>query len=284
MPAPQNIIAVVFDFDDTLTDDSTTALITSVGIDAADFWGTKAKALLDAGWDPTPAYLKLLLDSVGDGRPFGKLTNARLREFGAKLRFYPGLPRLFKDLRESVALHSLSKPGIEFYVVSGGLEEIIRGSSIAKDLSGMWGCQFAEEAGQIRYLKKVVSFTEKTKHLFEINKGLIGDSVGPYAVNEKLEAPERRVPFENMIYVGDGLTDVPCFSLVERFGGTAFGVFDPKKLDSPKKAWEKLLAPHRVTSMNAPKFRKKDELGSLLRVAVKSVCLRMDSRTGSVGR
>ncbi len=234
MTAPQNIIAVVFDFDDTLTDDSTTALIQSVGIDASDFWSNKAKALLSAGWDPTPAYLKLLLDNVGDGKPFGKLTNARLREFGATLKFYQGIPGLFKELRESVAKHTLSSPGIEFYVISGGLEEVIKGSAIAKHLTRFWGCQFAEEDGQISHLKKIVSFTEKTKHLFEINKGLIGTDVSPYSVNEKVEAHERRVPFENIIYVGDGLTDVPCFSLLEHSGGTGFGVFDPRKIDSPK--------------------------------------------------
>lgn len=284
MSAPQNIIAVVFDFDDTLTDESTTALIESFGVDASDFWGNKAKRLIDAGWDPTPAYLKLLLDNVGDGKPFGKLTNEKLREFGSKLKFYPGIPKLFSDLHKSVAAHALSNPGVEFYVVSSGIEEIIRGSSIAKDLSGIWGCQFAEERGQIKHLKKIISFTEKTKHLFEINKGLMGQGFGPYAVNEKVEAAERRVPFENMIYVGDGFTDVPCFSLLERFGGIGFGVFDPKKLDSPKKAWEKLLTPKRVLSMNAPKYRSTDELGSLLRAAVKSICLRLDSRTGAARR
>lgn len=282
MSAPQNIIAVVFDFDDTLTDDSTTALIKSVGIDAQDFWTNKAKALLDAGWDPTPAYLKLLLDNVGDGKPFGRLTNARLREFGSKLQFYPGIPGLFKDLRKSVSQHRLSSPGIEFYVISGGLEEIIRGSSIAKDLTRFWGCQFAEENGQIRHLQKIVSFTEKTKHLFEINKGLVGSNIGPYSVNEKVSLADRRIPFENIIYIGDGLTDVPCFSMLDRFGGTPFGVFDPKKQDSPKKAWEKLLTPKRVTSLNAPKYRKTDELGSLLRTAVKAICMRLDSRTGAV--
>ena len=281
MSAPQNIIAVVFDFDDTLTDDSTTALIRSAGIDADDFWTKKANALMDAGWDPTPAYLKLLLDNVGDGRPFGKLTNARLRDFGASLRFYPGIPLLFRELRASVAMHTLSNPGIEFYVISGGLEEVIRGSAIAKDLTRFWGCQFAEDEGQVSHIKKIVSFTEKTKHLFEINKGLIGEETGPYAVNEKVDLPNRRVPFENIIYVGDGLTDVPCFSLIERSGGTAFGVFDPGKVDSPKKAWEKLLTPKRVTSMNAPRYKKKDELGSLLRAAVKAMCLRLDSRTGA---
>jgi phosphoserine phosphatase len=281
MAAPQNIIAVVFDFDDTLTDDSTTALIKSVGLDPKEFWGIKAQALIEAGWDPTPAYLKLLLDNVGNGKPLGKLTNARLREFGAQLKFYPGIPELFTELREDVQQHQLSSPGIQFFVVSGGLEEIIQGSSIAKHLSGVWGCQFAEENGEIKYIKKLVSFTEKTKYLFYINKGL-GPDAGAYAVNEKIESENRRVPFDNMIYVGDGLTDVPCFSLVESNKGRAFGVFNPENPDSPKKAWEKLVAPKRVTTMNAPKYRGTDELGALLRAHVQSLCFRLDTRTGAV--
>jgi phosphoserine phosphatase len=283
VPAPQNIIAIVFDFDDTLTDDSTTALIEHFGIDPTEFWGKKAKILLESGWDPTPAYLKLILDNVGEGKPFGKLTNNRLREFGSTLKFYPGIPTLFRDLKESVAEHHVTNPGIEFYVVSGGLEEIIKGSSIAKHLSNFWGCQFAEEDGQLKHLKRIVSFTEKTKHLFQINKG-IETNENPYMVNQKIDPPERRVPFDNMIYIGDGLTDVPCFSLVSHFGGTSFGVFDPKKGGAPKKAWEGLLTPKRVSSLNAPRYRRTDDLGSLLRTAVKSICLRMDSRTGSVAR
>jgi hypothetical protein len=87
-----------------------------------------------------------------------------------------------------------------------------------------------------------------------------------------------------MIYLGDGFTDVPCFSLLDHFKGRAFGVFDPKREDAPKKAWEKLLAPKRVSSMNAPKYRKNDELGSLLRAVVKSLCLDLDAKTRSAGR
>ena len=85
-----------------------------------------------------------------------------------------------------------------------------------------------------------------------------------------------------MIYIGDGLTDVPCFSLLDHFGGRAFGVFDPKKAESPKKAWEQLVVPRRVTSMNAPKYGRTAELGSLLRTAVKRLCLQMDERIGAV--
>jgi len=283
MSAPQNIIAVVFDFDDTLTDDSTTALLEHAGIDAADFWQVKARALIDDGWDPTPAYLKLILDNVGPRKPLGKLTNKALRKFGESLKFYRGLPALFNDLRESAREHTLSNPVVEFYIISGGLEEVIRGSSIARYMSGIWGCEFAEANGQIAHIKTIVSFTEKTKYLYTINKGL-ADSAGPYAVNERKDLPDRRVPFANMIYLGDGLTDVPCFSLLDHFGGRAFGVFDPKKAGSPKKAWEQLVAPKRVTSMNAPKYRKTDELGALLHAAVKGLCLDLDAKTRSVHR
>ena len=136
----------------------------------------------------------------------------------------------------------------------------------------------AEESDQVQHIKNVVSFTGKTKYLYTINKG-IRDDAGPYAVNEKRELEDRRIPFTNMIYIGDGLTDVPCFSLLQHFGGTAFGVFDPTKAETPKKAWEQLVVPKRVTSMNAPKYRKGDELGALLRAAVKELCLRMDKRT-----
>jgi hypothetical protein len=84
-----------------------------------------------------------------------------------------------------------------------------------------------------------------------------------------------------MIYIGDGLTDVPCFSVVELFGGTGFGVFDPKKKGSPKKAWEQLVATKRVVSTNSPHYRADDDLGSLLRAAVTQICLRIDTRTHS---
>src|SRR5947207_410390 len=87
-----------------------------------------------------------------------------------------------------------------------------------------------------------------------------------------------------MIYIGDGLTDVPCFSLMEQFGGQAFGVFDPLKGESPKKAWEQLVAPKRVSTMNSPRYRKKDDLGALLRAAVESIWFKLDVGTRTVGR
>jgi hypothetical protein len=167
---------------------------------------------------------------------------------------------------------------VEFYVISSGLEEIIRGTKYAKHFKGIWGCGFSESNGQIAGIMNAISFTEKTKYIFAINKGILDVRTNPYSVNEFVKDADRRVPFENMIYIGDGFTDVPCFSLLGKLGGDTFGVFDPRKADSPKKAWEKLVTPHRVKSMNSPKYGKHDDLGALLRVAVQKRCLEFETR------
>jgi hypothetical protein len=232
------------------------------------------------GWDPTLAYLNLILDEVSNGGPLAKLSNAKLREIGAGLAFYEGLPKIFDDLRGIADEHRISRPAVEAYVVSGGLEEVIKASSIAKYFSGIWGCCFEEDQGSIRRIRNAISFTEKTKYLYAINKGIENDvRRDQYAVNRAVPNEHRRVPFQNMIYVGDGLTDVPCFSLIQHFGGKAFGVFDPQKKGAPKKAWEQLVAPHRVSTMNSPRYGEHDDLGALLRAAVHQICIGMDLRT-----
>jgi hypothetical protein len=226
--------------------------------------------------------MKLMLDNTGDGKPLGTLTNKALSEFGASLDFYPGIPELFAELHELVKRYEVSNPKIEFYIISGGIEEVIRGSNIAPHFRGIWGSRFHEEDGRIRGIKNALSFTEKTKYLFAINKGVqdrIRDE--PYVVNRKVEKQDRRIPLENMIYIGDGITDVPCFSLMKLFHGTAFGVFDPRKKGSAKKAWEQLVAPERVVSTHSPRYREDDDLGSMLRMAVTEICLRMERKAVS---
>jgi len=277
MAAPHNVIAVIFDFDDTLTDESTTKLLQHYHIDAVKFWQLQNKELiLEEGWDPIPAYMKLMLDNVGEGKPLGPLSNEDLRKFGATLKFYPGVMTLFKDLRAIAARYNISQPSAKFYVITSGLEEIVRGSKIAKELDGVWGCEFAEENGVVKHLKNIVSFTEKTRYVFEISKGLHDNRKSPYDVNRHMEQGDRPVPLKHMIYVGDGLTDVPCFSLITTFGGQAYGVFDAKKQGSPKKGLETLVAPKRVMSLNSPRYGGKDDLGAILRTAVNQLCVEFD--------
>lgn len=272
------ILAVIFDFDDTLLPDSTTRLLESHGADPGKFWG-EARLLVESGFDQTLAYLKLLLDNIGEGRPIGALTNAGLREFGTKLdaEWYEGLPFLFNDLREIVK--SYKDIGIEFYIISGGLKAIIEGSqNVKKYFYAAYACELAEDgSGRLRYIKRCVSFTEKTRYLFEINKGLEQADTyrNPFLVNKEVAPAARRIPFKNMIYVGDGLTDIPCFSLLKKEGGTPFGVFNPLEEKSAKRAFLEFLKSGRVVSVHAPRYRKEDELGSLLRAAVATQCSRI---------
>ena len=281
MPAPQNVVAVIFDFDDTLTEDSTSLLLEHHGVDADAFWKQRVNALVDDGWDSALAWMYALLEEVEPGKALEGLSNAALRAFGGGLETYAGLPELFGDLRTITAAFPESAPSVEFYIISGGLEEIIRGSSIAHEFRGIRaGKLWENKTGVVSRIKTAVNYTGKTRYLFEINKGLLIDGEEkPFAVNEHVPESDRRVPFENMIYVGDGLTDVPSFSLVKARGGIAFGVVDPSRLSKARKAWEKLVAPERVKAVCEPKYGETDLLGRLLRLAVEDVCARIEMRS-----
>ena len=287
MPETISTIAVIFDFDDTLVPDSTTALLNKHGIDSEEFWKKKAKALVGDGFDPALAYLRLLLENIGPSRPLGNLCLKDLKDFGKShaRHLYRGLPGLIRDLRQEVGRYN--NINIEFYIISGGLQEIVESVPlIAKDFSGVYACQLSgdEPEGPLKHIKRCVTFTEKTRYLFEINKGLDPTTTrkNPYLVNEYVPMPERRVPLKNMIYIGDGLTDIPCFSLLKNNGGSAFGVFDPSDESSAKRAFLKFLTPQRVTSIHAPKYRRTDELGSLIRASVGVKCAQIEVQRGQV--
>jgi hypothetical protein len=114
-----DIVAVIFDFDDTLIPDSTTMLLKCHGIDTDDFWGRQAKELIQQGYDPPTAYLNLMLRNIGQGKPLGVLTNQKLADFGASLdgHFHEGLPQFFEDIWVEVK-SKFKNIDVEFYIVS----------------------------------------------------------------------------------------------------------------------------------------------------------------------
>lgn len=225
-PSPE-ILALIFDFDDTLAPDSTTRLLESHGYDTDTFWKKDVRAMVSQGYDPTLAWLNLVLADVRAEGPLAGLSNRTLREFGASLddTFFPGVPEIFPRLRESVS--KFRDIAIEFYVISSGLREVLLGSEIVRThITEVYACEFGEnEDGVLQDIKRCVTFTEKTRYLFEINKGLpLGKTAeNPLLVNTDVPKDLRRISFQNMIYVGDGQTDIPCFSLVREYGGHGFG-------------------------------------------------------------
>ena len=232
----QDVIAIICDCDGTLCPDTTNTLVADLGIDTRAFWSQEVTPLVQAGWDPPLAYLSKLL-AVSQYRSMEPLTRSKLQDVGRSVGFYPGVPDFVQRLRNQLAQKlEIVEAGvtIEWYVVSSGIEEVIRSSPLGELATDIFGCSFDfDQAGTAVAVKRTVTFTEKTKFIFAINKGISGDSLrrDPYRVNDTMNPIDRRVPFENMVYIGDGPSDIPCFSMIKRFDGHAIGVWPPEDID-----------------------------------------------------
>lgn len=271
-----DIIALIFDFDDTLVSDSTTQLLNHYGIDTKKFWGEDFVALVKSGYNPVNAYLRLILKEVKDGKLHG-LKNEDLKNFGRDViskSHYGGIQGLLKDLKKIVGEIGNGNIEIEFFIISSGLEDIIKGDIFFNtNFNEIYGCCLCGENNndELKYIKHLITFTEKTRYLFQINKGISRqDSIeDPYAVNKDVELTKRRVPFENMIYVGDGLTDIPCFSLIKKNGGTPLGILHTDKTMSEKsKVIKHILKSGRTYGAYLPEYGKNTSLGEMIRTLV----------------
>ncbi|HWA84632.1 MAG TPA: HAD family hydrolase [Opitutus sp.] len=249
----QNTIACIWDFDKTLIPDyMQSPVFRRYGVDEAVFWeevNKLAEHYKRRGYHLSPeiAYLNHLLTYVLAG-PLHGLNNRILHECGQDIKFYPGLPGFFDRARgfarekPEYEKHDIT---LEHYVVSTGLAPMIRGSAIAPHLDGIWACEFIEnplqpgflsqkelpieDVAAIAQIGRVIDNTTKTRAIFEINKGTNKNPA--IDVNSKMAAEDRRIPVQNMIYIADGPSDVPSFSVVKSGGGLAYAVFNPEKTE-----------------------------------------------------
>lgn len=224
------MIALVFDFDGTLGPDTISSLLIEQKVDPEKFW-LEVAHLVKADWDPPLAYMHLLWQLAKKGKI--EVSQKYLKFLGEKLVLFPGLPQAFVELKTFVKTHpELQKVRVklEFYIISGGIEEMILGSTLARQVNGIFGSNFAYEAGKVVGIKSAISFTEKTRFLYGINKGISVKELrtNPYKINDALPHESRRIPFSQMIYIGDGPSDIPCLSAITQYAGTGIGVSSPE--------------------------------------------------------
>jgi phosphoserine phosphatase len=269
-------IAVVFDFDDTLAPDSVTRLVERQGVDPEIFWKEEFTQRVRNGFDPTIATLSLLTDEAALEGSFGELTKSDLTSAGESLEqdISEGVTELLNDFDEIAEAYD--GVTVNTYIISEGLKEVIEATTLADEFEAVYASELsADEEGTITGLKRAISFTDKTRYLFEINKGISqpDSENNPYKVNEKTLYSERTIPFENIVYVGDGLTDIPCFSLVQDRNGRAFGVYDSENRSTKQEAVSEIGSPQRTLgSSNKPSYKNNDRLGSILRLTVEGMC------------
>lgn len=286
MPGP-NVIAIVFDFDDTLGEDTTNLFLREkLGMGKSEienFWNKDVAFLVEKGWDPPLAYIALILQRLGAKQL--RVTNRDLRKMGKRVRLFPGVPDLFDRLYKFVENKSEFQEAhieIEFYVISGGFEEIIRGTSIGDEMQEIFGCTFVERNGTLQP-KSIVTFTEKTKFLYAINKGISGRELrrNPFSVNDVIAKEKMRIPFTNMIYLGDGPTDIPCFSAVQQYRGKTIGILKYAKkrtkagevLVDRNRAWAIAKGDRATLGPFQPIYRKDSDLYINLRLQIEHVGL-----------
>ena len=230
-----NIIAVIWDFDKTLISEyMQTPLFEEYGIDSKGFWKEvndfpiqmKEKGIRV---NSDTCYLNFLIKYAKTGI-FKGLNNQKLFEYGKKLKFYAGIPEIFEKTKAIVAETKYREYDIrvEHYIVSTGTAETMSGSKIIDYVDDIWGCELLEDNDEngnpiISEVIYALDNTSKTRALFEINKG-VGKRDG-VSVNSKVSEEFRRVKFENMIYIADGPSDIPAFSLVNKGKGSTFAIY-----------------------------------------------------------
>ena len=252
------IIAFLYDFDKTLctTDMEDYAFIPSLGYTPAEFWG-RANAF---GWenrmDGLLAYMYTMIQECAAQNI--KLDRAFLNHCGESIQLFPGVREWFARINafgESLGVQ------VEHYVISSGLREIIEGSGIAQEFREIYACEFYyNENGDACWPKLDVNFTNKTQFVYRINKGIL-DVSRDKALIDSIPDDSKRVPFTNMIYMGDGLSDVPCMKMMRAYGGQAIAVYQA----SNRQGVEKLLADGRVDFIFPADYREGMELDRTVR-------------------
>ncbi len=272
------VIGVIFDFDETLGPDTISYVLSEQGVDPSIFW-KEINGMVDRGWDPPLAYMHVMQHMAEKGEI--DLSVKKLSQLGKKLKLFPGLPNAFSELKDFLKNHEMlkkSRVGLEFYIISGGLEELLRATKIGPQVDGIFGCNFAYEKGSVQPvgIKSAISFTEKTRFIHGIRKGIDVHTLrsDPYRINDSIEREAQRIPFSQMVYIGDGPSDIPCLSAVTGNGGAGIGVSAP--FGSFKKGYELARGKRITVGPYTANYKAGSDMRKVLEETILRIALTID--------
>ena len=246
------IVALVYDFDGTLSPGNMQefGFIQAIGKKPQEFWQESDDIASGQDASNILSYMKLMFD---EARKAGiKLRREDFRRFGASVELYDGVLDWFTAINEYGKSKGVK---VEHYINSSGLTSMIEGTPIAKEFKRIFACSFIyNEEGEAVWPGVAVDYTAKTQFLFKINKGILSVRDNK-KVNESQAEDNKRIPFPNMIYMGDGETDVPCMKIVKMFGVHSIAVYDPSNKKKTNVA-KKLLRQHRVNFITPTDYTK----------------------------
>ncbi len=259
------VLAICYDFDKTLSPDDMQAqgYIQSVGYDVEQFWAETNAFARAHDMDSNLSYMYKMVQKAREKQlPF---TRASLMEYGGKVQLFPGVECWFDRMG---AYGQAQGVLVEHYIISSGLKEMIEGSSIARQ--GVFRKIYASafyfnEQGEAEWPAQAINYTSKTQFLFRIKKGVL--DVNDAAVNDYFPPEQVRVPFRNMVYIGDSATDIPCMKLVNSYGGHAIGVYDPDTGDRARVF--RMMRDDRIRYFAPADYREGSQLDGLLKAIIR---------------
>ena len=268
----QNTIAIICDCDGTLAPDTTGFLLDYNGLSQKIFWENISR-MVSQGWDPPLAYMNEIVELMKSGH-IEQDTVEKLTTLGKQVQPYKGVTEFIPEMKTMIKQNKdFAKVGVnlECYIISSGIEDIIKGSVLSKYFDDIFAGKFATDMhGFITGIKSSVTFTEKTKFLYSINKGISGIDLRkkPYLVNNAVKRDDRRIPFEQMIYLGDGPSDIPCFSAIRGYGGNCIGIVGK---DSAVKGYELARGKRTTVGPYSRDYRKGSDLRMMLETIINKV-------------
>ncbi len=260
------VIAIMYDFDKTLCtkDMQDYGFIPSLDMQPSEFWQKANVFGSGAQMDGVLAYLYTMIEECK--RKGIALTREALIKHGKGIELYPGVKEWFDRINLYGAAQGVQ---IEHYVISSGIKEIIEGSGIAEKFTKIFACEFLyDENGCALWPKTAVNYTNKTQFVYRINKGVL-DISNDIDLNRSMPDDSKRVPFCNMIYIGDGLSDVPCMKMMKAYGGCAIAVYQVNN----KSKVEELLLGDRVDFIFPADYRKEGRLDKTVHNLIKKMAI-----------